>query len=85
MMYLLYFANVKPYTDQEANQWEMFNEVCVISVTYTLMFLSQYHDDIEIRYTIGWGYVAIIAFNLFCNCYKIFQNMVNVSIPTSYR
>ena len=50
MVYMAYFAVVKPYTNKDANEWEIFNEVSVVLISYTLMFLSQYDDDVMVRY-----------------------------------
>ena len=81
---MAYFAVGKPYKDQDANEWEIFNEIFVILISYTLMFLSQYDDDYEIRSMIGWGYCSLISFNLAVNAYKIFKNLVFISLPKSY-
>ena len=81
IMYTAYFAIVKPYTSPGANEWEIFNEVCVIIVSYSLMFLTSYDDDAMTRYNVGWIYILLISFNIFCNAYKIFKEMVTITIP----
>jgi hypothetical protein len=85
MAYMTYFALVKPYTSKKANEWEIFNEIFVVLISYTLMFLSQYDDDIEIRSLIGRVYVGLISLNISCNAYKIFKNIIYESIPEGYK
>ena len=84
LFYVAYFAVGKPYKDQHANEWEIFNEIFVILISYTLMFLSQYDDDYEIRGMIGWGYCSLISFNLAVNAYKIFKSLVIEGLPKAY-
>ena len=40
LAYMGYFAVVKPYSQKDQNEWEIFNEVCVMIVTYILLFLT---------------------------------------------
>ncbi len=49
MVYMSYFAVVKPHSGYLSNEWEIFNEICVVLVSYVLMFLSQYDEEIEVR------------------------------------
>ena len=79
--YLGYFAVVKPYKMPKTNKWMMFDEVFVMLISYTLMFLSQYDDDYEIRDLVGWGYCAIISINLGINACKIFNSLFLESLP----
>jgi hypothetical protein len=81
LFYVAYFAVVKPYKDPHANEWEIFNEIFVVLISYTLMFLSQYDEDFEIRMMIGLGYCGLISINLALNAYKIFKNLVIVGLP----
>jgi hypothetical protein len=84
-MYTSYFIVVKPYEDPSANEWEIFNEVCVLLVSYILMFLSLYNDDIDSRVKIGWTYITVVSFNIACNAYKIFRTLMVESLPTMYQ
>jgi hypothetical protein len=85
MAYMSYFALVKPYTSNAPNEWEIFNEIFVVLISYALMFLSQYDDEIEVRILIGRVYIGLISFNISCNAYKIFKNIIYHSLPEGYK
>ena len=76
-----YFAVFKPYIKKEQNEWEIFNEVCVMMITYILMFLSNFDASGQQRYMVGWMYIAVSSFNLACNAYKIAYQVFLVTIP----
>jgi hypothetical protein len=75
------FLSIKPYKDPLANTWEVFNEVCVISVSYILLTLNDPSTDQEMREAAGGIYVGICLFNFTINAAKMVKNMMFESIP----
>ena len=81
LIYLAMFLVIKPYTDPEGNKWEVFNELCVVSVSYILIVLNDTSANQEMRKIAGAFYVGICLFNFLVNAMKLVKSMVNESIP----
>ena len=63
----LFFS--KPFIKPSLNNLEIFNEICIVLVTYpTLLFTGYIDADPEFQYSIGWGMIIIIIVNILINC-----------------
>jgi hypothetical protein len=81
LLYISFFLVIKPYRDPEANRWEVFNEICVASVSYILIIISDENLSLELKETVGAFYVAVCLFNLVSNASKIAKSLKEVTIP----
>ena len=44
----------RPYRSRSQNHWEIFNELTVLGVAYCLFGFTDWIDDNDVRFTIGW-------------------------------
>ena len=64
---IIYLNYVKPFDDKFINNLEIFNEICVMSITYLLFVFTQFVDLPEIQYLFGWIILAMTSFNIGVN------------------
>ena len=85
MFYIMYFAHIEPYEVRVANDWEIFNEVCIMQVTYCLAMTTSPYLTPEDKYLVGWVYIFIVCLNILVNFSKIIKKMAYEAIPDVYR
>ena len=85
VFYFIYIMHYRPFEDKFMSSWEVFNEACVMMVSYCLMFLQSPYLTPADRYTVGYLQILVYCINLFCNISNILSKLVNVSIPEAYR
>lgn len=85
MLYIIYIARIKPYEVRVANDWEIFNEVCIMQVTYCLAMTTSPYLSPEDKYLVGWVYIFIVCLNVLFNFSKIINKMAFEAIPDIYR
>ena len=83
-VYIIYFASSRPFTKSSHNDWEIFNDSCVMIINYALMWLAVTNLDPEDRYTAGWFYIFICSFNLILNGLKVATNFFVIKVPFLY-
>ena len=49
------------------NKKEIINEFLVVMITDTMFIFTDFCDNLELRYTVGWAYIAIM---FLCICYN---------------
>ena len=81
LVYLSMFLGVKPYSDPNDNKWEVFNETCVMCVSYILIVLNDTSTSPEMRDVAGLFYVGICFFNLAINAGKMLRAVLYETIP----
>jgi hypothetical protein len=64
---LLYLLACRPFDDPVISAQELFNELCILGVTYPSLLFSGYLDDPLIEYQAGWYIVGVIGVNLTVN------------------
>jgi hypothetical protein len=50
---------------------EKFNELMILVLSYFTWTFSDYNMDAEMKYFLGWGYVAVIGYTVFQNILAI--------------
>ena len=62
------------------NRMEIFNELTLLVISYSLFSFTEFIPDVEFRYSLGWGFIAIVAFNITINwvalMYRIIRTIV---------
>jgi len=64
---MMYFAYVQPYDSKLMNCVEIFNEFCILMVSYTMILFAGILDDVEQIYSIGWMVILFVLFNILAN------------------
>ena len=62
-MYILY----KPMLTKLMNYIEIINEILIIISIYFMMIFTNWIDDIELRYSLGFSLIHVILFVVCCN------------------
>ncbi|CDW86251.1 UNKNOWN [Stylonychia lemnae] len=56
---MLYIFHTKPFDDAKTNNLEVFNEACVLGISYQILFFTDYLRDPLIQYQIGYGILIV--------------------------
>lgn len=68
LIMLLYLITVKPFYEPLMNGLEVFNEVCILAVTYpTLLFTGYFDCPPDLQYNAGWLMIIIVIGNTSIN------------------
>ena len=63
----MYILNYRPYDDPSTNKNEIFNEACVLAVSYLLFIFTDYVDDYKMKEYAGYGLIGGILLNFGVN------------------
>ena len=69
---LYYYLNYRPFSLQLFNQIEVVNDLAILFSSYFLYLFSDWIDDPELKYTIGWAFFYFFILVLFGNIFVIF-------------
>ena len=69
---LYYYLNYRPFSLQIFNQIEVANDLAILISSYFLYLFSDWVDDLELKYTIGWAFFYFFILILFSNISVIF-------------
>ena len=64
LFYSSYLLGRLPLDEKSKNLKEVFNEICMILLLYSLMLLTHYIPEASMRYQIGYVYIGITLANL---------------------
>lgn len=81
---IFYILYVKPYKEPEQNYLEIFNEGCVLAMSYCMVLLTDFMPDAELQYEIGYVVIGITGLNLLGNNVLIFIKMIR-NLKLSFR
>ena len=76
ILMLIYNILVQPFEEPTLNYLEIFNELCIIVAAYHLIPFTDFLDDPEIKYEIGWSIIGITTFNIGVN--MIFMSLLSL-------
>jgi hypothetical protein len=57
----------KPFTNRILNFLEYLNEITILILTYHLIVFTDFVDDPNLRYSIGWSALILTAINILTN------------------
>jgi hypothetical protein len=63
----VYLIAVKPFHDNKRNNLEMFNETCILMIGYSLLLMTDYINDSNMKYNIGYILIIITSMNILAN------------------
>jgi len=58
---------VKPYEDLKTNALESFNEGCILVGVYHLIPMTDYLEDENMRFNVGWSINLLVLFQILVN------------------
>jgi hypothetical protein len=73
---LAYLGYVTPFNEPVINKLEIFNEVCILIICYHLFLLTDFIDNPETQYNVGWSLIFMTALNILMNLIIIVINAI---------
>jgi hypothetical protein len=73
---IIYLTIVKPYQTLLSNILEIFNEITFLLCGYCCFLFTNFIDNIQTKYDIGWIFIAIVLTDLVTNILAIFANLM---------
>lgn len=70
-----YILDSKPMASPFNNQIEVVNEVNMLVFSYFYILFTQFVDDIETRYELGYVFIGVVSFILIVNVSLISSKM----------
>jgi hypothetical protein len=64
---LYYLLKVRPFVENFNNYLETFNEICILIGTYHLLAFTDFVDDPQLKYRMGWSLIIISLLNIGVN------------------
>ena len=64
---IIYNKLVRPFESPLLNKLEIFNELCIMVAAYHLFIFTQYVDDQEMQYNVGWSMIGVTVLNIVVN------------------
>ena len=61
---VIYYGHVWPLETHFATKMEIFNECTIIWLTYGMLMFTDFVPDPEMRFKLGWYYMAINLGNI---------------------
>jgi hypothetical protein len=72
----IYIGNYTPMISRSRNRFEFFNDICVYLVTCHFLFFSDFVDNQELQYLIGFSCIGFIALNIMINMSVVVSNVL---------
>ncbi len=67
LLLIIYNKLAKPFENPLLNQLEIFNEWCIMAASYHLFVFTNYVDDPDLQYKVGWSMIGVATFNIMVN------------------
>lgn len=71
---LIYLLWVKPFVNKMNYKTELFNEGCLLILSYHVIVFSDVVDSPEVQYYTGWSMIAITVLNFTVNFGVMLKN-----------
>ena len=64
---IVYLGYFKPFYTKNQNLLEIGNEICILLVSYHLFLFTDFINDPQFEYNIGWSIIALTTLNIIIN------------------
>ena len=64
---LIYFIEYKPFRNSINNFMESLNEGFYLVTVYYMFIFSDIYEDYNMKYMIGWSFIAVVALQIIIN------------------
>lgn len=81
----VFLVNVKPFETRFQNRTELFNECIILLLSYICWAYSDYLEDAELKFQLGWLYCCIMLFSILVNVSIMFYASVYLKIKAFYK
>ena len=76
IFFLRYLLLNKPYESNVLNNFEIMNEIFTFLNGYSLIIYSDYVNNPEVKYQVGWYFVYFFGFIGFTNISLVFYDII---------
>ena len=76
MFALLYVGLVEPFKNWRTNKQEIINEGLVVLMTVHLFTFTEFNDNVETQYIMGWSFCGFVTYYLFYNARPVIMEML---------
>ena len=81
ILLILYNKLAEPFDSPLLNRLEIFNELSIMFAAYHLFVFTNYVDDPQMQYQVGWSMIGMTAFNISVNmCIMGYQTWLKVKL-----
>ncbi len=78
---VMYAIRFRPFENEALNRMEIFNEICILLVSYHLFLLTGFNEDYDCQYEVGWSLLGITSTNILVNMIY----MLTLSLLIAYK
>ena len=72
---LIYVVQFRPFKLRTMNRMEAFNESCIYLNSILLSTFSEYYENPDFKYKIGWSFISVIGVCVFLNFLPYFSSI----------
>ena len=73
---IMYLSIVKPFALKSKQILEIFNELCLLTVSYNLFIFTDFVSNAEIKYIVGYFVMSITMLNILVNIVLIIKSTI---------
>ena len=84
----IYIGNNLRLDTRRANNFELFNDMCVYIITVHFYMFSDYISEESTKYNLGWSCIGWVGFNIVINMTPILFNilkMIKLVVTKNFR
>jgi hypothetical protein len=71
---IIYLTQVQPFELKHVNMLEIFNEICILIVSFHLFLFTNFVDNAKTQSNIGWSLILFTVANIVVNMAIIIIN-----------
>ena len=77
---LIYVAYFRPFENRFDNNKEIFNEICILIVSYSLFIFTDFSMEIQLKNDFGYILISIVIVNIIVNGFFIVKTIVSLAL-----
>ncbi len=74
ILFTTYIMLVKPFKFRQMNNLQIFNEICVLMTNYHMLLFTDFIQDAEIKFKVGWSLIALSLFMILGNVFVMLRS-----------
>ena len=75
---LIYVAYFRPFESNFDNNKEIFNEICILIVSYSLFIFTDFSMEIDLKNNFGYILISIVIVNILVNGFFIVKTILSI-------
>jgi hypothetical protein len=71
-----YYINNKPFIENKINKIEIFNEICLYFICVAYLLFTDYENDYNAKWSIGFACIFFIVINFIVNVILLLKGSI---------